>query len=140
MSLSGISLLDDLAGHLSGDADLSALVVDLYHGRADVEAKCPFAIYQIPRLDHVTGFGPQETSGQIAEAVVVLTAVDESSGDTSLLTTIAARLDDTVRTWAPAQWNVSNIQLDSERIDAFDGGGRTYQTVSMTYSLALERT
>ena len=60
-------------------------------------------------------------------------------GDTALLTTIAARLDDLMRTWQPAGWRVCNLQLDGERLDAFDGEGRTYQSASMTYNLALER-
>ena len=140
MSLSGVGLLDDLADHLASDADLKALVLDLYHGRADLEAKCPFVIYRLPRIDYSTGFGEPTASGQTAEAVVVLTGVDESSGDTSTLTTIAARLDELMRTLAPSVWSVRNVQLDGERLDAFDGGGRTYQTASMTYSLALERT
>ena len=140
MSLSGTGLLDDLADHLKTDADLSALVVDRYHGRADLEAKCPFVIYQIPRLDHEASFGSQDRSGNTAEAVVILTGVDESSGDTALLTSIAERLDDLVRTWAPSEWSVRDVTLTVERLDAFDGGGRTYQSVSMTYSLELERT
>ena len=72
--------------------------------------------------------------------MLTLTGVDESSGNTELLTEITSRLDELTRTWAPGQWSVRNIQLDSERLDAFDSGGRTYQTCSMQYTLALERT
>ena len=141
MSLSGISLLDALRDHLAGDADLTALATGgLFHGRVDNEAPCPFALYRIPRIDYETGFGPQSAAGQTAEAVVNLVGVDESTGDTALLTTIAARLDDLMRTWQPAGWRVVNLQLDGERLDAFDGEGRTYQSASMTYNLALERT
>ena len=140
MSLSGIGLLDDLADHLAHDAGLAALVTGgVFHGRADLEAACPFAIYQVVRIDYETGFGEPTAAGQTATAVVTLTGVDESSGDTSLLATIAARLDDLMRTWAPATWRVCNVQLDRERLDAFDGSGRTYQVASMTYSLMLER-
>ena len=141
MSLSAVGLLDDLAGHLSTDADLTALVKGgVFHNRVDQESTFPVAIYAIPRLDYETGFGPQTAAGQTADAVVVLTAVDESSGDTGLLATIAARLDDLMRAWAPSGWVVQNLQLDGERLDAFDGSGRTYQTSSATYSLALGRT
>ena len=140
MSLSGISALTDLQELLDGDADLTALIKSTFHARVDLETEFPVVLYELPRLTYETGFGPQETSGQTAEAVVVLTAVDESSGDTSLLTEIATRLDDLLRAWAPTEWAVRNIQLDSERLDAFDSGGRTYQTASQTYTLQMERT
>ena len=140
MALSGIGLLDDLAGHLAGDAALAALVKGgLFHARTDGQAECPFVLYAMPRLDYETGFGPQDASGQTAEAVVMLTGVDESSGDTSTLTDIAARLDELVRTWAPVGWAVRNVNLATERLDAFDRAGRTYQSASMQYAVTLER-
>ena len=139
MSLTATPLLDDLADHLKTDVDLSALVIDLYHGRADLEAKCPFVIYQIPRLDYEASFGGQDRPGNTAEAVVILTAIDESSGDTALLTSIAERLDELMRSWAPSIWSVRDVTLTTERLDAFDGGGRTYQSCSLTYSLQMEK-
>ena len=140
MSLSGVGLLDDLRDHLAGDADLSGHIgARIFHGRADLEAENPFVIYRIPTFDYESALGPQETAGQTASAIVQLTSVDESSSDTALLATIASRLNDVLRTWSPAEWSVRNIQLDGERMDAFDSGGRSYQTAAATYSLMLER-
>lgn len=140
MSLSGVGLLDDLADHLKTDASLSSLVKGIFHGRVDLQSEFPTVLYQIPRLDHEASFGSQDRSGNTAEAVVILTAVDESSGDTALLTSIAERLDDLVRAWAPGAWSVLDVTLTTERLDGFDASGRTYQSSSMQYSLELERT
>ena len=140
MSLSAVALLEELRSHLAADATLQDKVVTIFHGRADLDAACPFAIYRVTRLEHETGFGPQEASGQTTEAVVLLTAVDEGDGeDTSLLSSIADALDDLMRTWDPTGWHVRTVILSSERLDSFDAQGRTYQSATMSYDLNLER-
>ena len=141
MALSAITLLDSLRDHLAADAALTALIPGgLFHARADLEAACPLAIYQLPRLDHESTFGPQDSAGATADAVIVLTGVDESSGDTATLTQIAVRLHIVLLHWAPSMWSVRNLTLDTERLDAFVSSGRSYQTASMQYSAVLERT
>ena len=141
MALSAITLLDSLRDHLAGDAALTALIPGgLYHGRASLEAVCPFAIYELPRVDHASMLGPQDSAGATAEAVIVLTGVDESSGDTATLTQIAVRLHIVLLQWTPAMWSVRNLTLDTERLDAFVSSGRSYQTASQTYAAVLERT
>ena len=141
MSLSAVALLEELRSHLAGDATLEGYIrASLFHGRADLDAACPFAVYRVTRLEHETGYGPQEATGQTTEAVILLTAVDEGDGiDTTTLSSIADALDDLMRSWDPNGWHVRTVILASERLDSFDREGRTYQTATMSYSLAMER-
>ena len=140
MSLSAIPLLDDLRDHLAGDATVTDLIGEsLFHARADAESALPMILYRLPRLNYDPGFGSHESSGQTAEADLQVTAVDESATDTDLVASIASAADDAMRTWAPAGWNVSNLTLLNERLDAFDREGRTFQMATMTYRLTMER-
>lgn len=90
-------------------------------------------------MDYDPAFGAHESRGQTAEADLQLTAVDESASDTDLVASIASAADDAMRTWAPAGWNISNLALVAERLDAFDREGRTFQMATMTYRLTMER-
>ena len=133
-------LLDDLRDHLAGDATLSGLVGEsLFHARADEGNAMPLALYRISKLAYDPGFGPHEARGQTAEADLQLTAVDEDSGETSLIASITDALDTALRTWAPGGWNISNLTLTGERLDAFDREGRTFQMATLTYQLTMER-
>ena len=140
MSLSAIPLLDDLRDHLAGDATVTDLIgASFFHARADAEAAMPLLLYRVLRLDYDPGFGVHESSGQTATADLQLTAVDESATDTDLVASIASAADDAMRAWAPAGWNVSNLTLLNERLDAFDREGRTFQMATMAYRLTMER-
>ena len=141
MALSALALLDALREHLEATAAVTDLVAErIYHGRADLEALAPFALYRIPKLDHrdAQGFGPDAASGQTIDATLSLTAVDEASEPKGLVE-IANALDDAIRAWAPAGWSVRELELLEERTDAFDSGGRTYQSAHAVYTLILER-
>ena len=141
MALSALALLDALREHLETTDAVTDLVAErIYHGRADLEAMAPFALYRIPKLDHsdAQGFGPDAASGQVIDAVVSLPAVDESA-EPKGLAAIATALDDELRAWTPAGWSVREVELLEERTDAFDSAGRTYQSAHAVYTLILER-
>ena len=41
-------------------------------------------------------------------------------------------------TWSAPGWSVRNIELASEKSDAFGEGGRFYQTFTLSYRVLLE--
>ena len=142
MALSALGLLDSLLAHLEETDAVTDLVGEsIYHGRADLEAKAPYVLYRLPKLDHgeAQGFGSEQASGQVIDATVSLTAVDEAS-EPKGLAAIANALDDAIRAWAPVGWGVREVRAIQERTDAFDAAGRTYQSAHAVYTVILERT
>ena len=143
MSLSASGLIVSLGVHLANDAGIEAQIGDgnTWHAHVDDSAQTPFVLYRLSNVSHrdAQGLGEHVALGQTPTVTAIVSAVDEAS-DPTALAPIADALDDAMRAWAPTGWSVLQFDLVEERSASHDAEGRTYQAVTMTYNIIMERT
>ena len=135
-----LDLHGPLREHLLTGSTLTGLVGQRIHfAKAPADTSAPYVLYRVRRASHDYGFGG---AGQTSDVILDLHIVTEdASSDTSALSDIAAALHVLMLAWSsPAGWSIRNIELESERADAFGEAGRFYETFTMSYHVILEAT
>ena len=139
--LTTLGLVEDLGEHLNEDAGIVVLLGEgaVFHATVDRDQPTPFILFSFPRINlRNQGFGPDQSSGQIAEATIVLGIVDEQSDPTGL-GELANAADTALRDWAPTGWVVLELEALEERSASEESEGQTLQSASLQYRLILER-
>ena len=142
MALSTIELVGLLGAHLSTNTGIVAQVGEgaVFHATADENQACPFMLYAMPRtsLRDSQGLGPARSSGQVAEATIVLSVITEAD-DPLGLGVMANAADAAIRSWAPSGWAMREIEAVDERTDSHVEEGERLQSCSLQYRVILER-
>ena len=135
-----LSLHDPLREYLLSGSSLTDMVGKRVHfAKAPKDSIAPYVLYRTRTAKHEYGFGGAD-AGQTSDVVLDLHIVEEdASSDTSALDNIAAALHVLMLAWSsPSGWSIRNIELASERSDAFGEAGRFYQSYTMSYRVLLE--
>ena len=140
--MTALELHGPLREHLLSGSTLTGLVGDRIHfTKAPEGLSSPHVLYRIRNAKHEYGFGGPD-AGQTTNVLFDLHIVTEdASSDTSALDNIAAAIHVLMLAWStPTGWSIRNIELESERADAFGEAGRFYETFTMSYRIILEAT
>ena len=134
-------LLNPLREHLLSSSSLTDLVGDRVHAsRAPEGLSSPYVLYRIRNARHEYGFGGPG-AGQTTNVLFDVHIVEEAGSSASALVSISAELHVLMVAWsAPSGWAIRDIELESERSDAFGEQGRFYETHTMSYRVVLEAT
>ena len=138
--MTALELHGPLREHLLGGSTLTALVGDRIHfSRAPEGLSSPYVLYRIRQAKHEYGFGGPD-AGQTSTVLFDMHIVTEdASSDVSTLVDIAAAIHVLMLAWsAPSDWSIRDIELESERADAFGEAGRSYETFTMSYRVIVE--
>ena len=138
--MTALDLHDPLREHLLSSTTLTDLTGGRVHfAKAPSGQSTPYVLYRVRTAKHTYGFGGAD-SGQTSNVLLDLHLVTEdASSDTTTLDAIAAEVHVVMLDWsAPAGWSIRDIELESERADAFGEAGRFYETYTMSYRLQLE--
>ena len=135
-----LDLHGPLREHLLSDPTLTDLVGDRVHfSKAPEGLSSPYILYRIRNAKHEYGFGGPD-SGQTTNVLFDLHLVaEDASSDVTALTAIAAAVHVLMVAWSsPTGWSIRQVELESERADAFGEQGRFYETFTMSYRVLLE--
>ena len=138
--MTALDLHGPLREHLLTGSTLTGLVGQRIHfAKAPADTSAPYLLYRVRQARHDSTFGGSD-AGRTSDVIMDLHIVQEdASSDTSALSDIAAALHVLMLAWSsPAGWSIRNIELESERADAFAEAGRFYETFTMSYRLLLE--
>ena len=140
--LSTLALVESLLEHLNTDAGIVAQVGEggVFHAEADADQAMPFLLFSFPRINlrDAQGYGPDVSTGQVAEATIVIGVINESHDPTGL-GVLANAADTALRAWTPSGWAVLQLEALEERSASLEEGGQTLQSASLQYLLILER-
>ena len=140
--LSTLGLVEDLLEHLNEDAGIVSLLGEgaVFHATVDSDQPTPFILFSFPRINlrNSQGLGPDQSSGQLAEATIVIGVINEQH-DPSGLGELANAADTALRDWAPTGWVVLELEALEERSASEESEGQTLQSASLQYRLILER-
>ena len=140
--LSTLALVEDLGAHLNTDAGVVALIGPdtVFHATVDRDQPTPFLLFSFPRIDlrAAQGYGPDQASGQVAVATIVIGIINEAHDPTGL-GDLANAADTAVRAWSPTDWSVRELEALEERTASLEEEGQTLQSASLQYRLILER-
>ena len=97
-------------------------------------------LFSFPRIDlrDAQGYGPDQASGQVAVATIVIGIINEAH-DPAGLGDLANAADTALRAWSPSDWSVRELQALEERTASLEEEGQTLQSASLQYRLILER-
>ena len=97
-------------------------------------------LFSFPRINlrDAQGYGPDQASGQVAEATIVLGIINEAHDPTGL-GVLANAADGALRAWSPSDWSVRELEALEERTASLEEEGQTLQSASLQYRLILER-
>ena len=134
--LSTLALVEDLGVHLNAQPDIKA-----FHAVVDHDQPTPFYLYILPRINlrDSQGLGPDQATGQVAEATIVLSVITEAH-DPKGLGALADAADTALRSWAPSDWAVRELEALEERSASLEEEGQTLQSATLQYRVILERT
>ena len=140
--LSTLALVESLLGHLNTDAGVVALIGEgaVFHATVARDQPTPFVLFSFPRINlrDAQGYGPDQASGQVAEATIVIGIINEAHDPTGL-GALANAADTALRAWAPSDWSVRELQALEERTASLEEEGQTLQSASLQYRVILER-
>ena len=140
--LSTLALVESLLEHLNTDAGVVALIGEggVFHAEADADQAMPFLLFSFPRINlrDAQGYGPDVSTGQVAEATIVIGVINESHDPTGL-GVLANAADTALRAWSPSDWSVRELQALEERSASLEEEGQTLQSASLQYRVILER-
>ena len=139
--LSTLGIVEDALDHLNTDAGIVALIGEgaVFHADVDQDQPMPFVLFSFPKIDlrDAQGYGAAQATGQVAEATLVIGIINEQH-DPKGLGDLANAADTAVRSWAPSDWSVRQVEALEERTASLVEEGQTIQSATMVYRVILE--